>query len=151
MYYLGPKVVFFPEELNHYGLDIDLLTKVYHQVKVQKRGPISWKLKGVPEIEFYENLHNFLKHWSKTCSAPKGEVGKFYIAIDKNLQEKEMRPDNAYRFVEKLVTSSLPRNTVVNYNLEKNTVKELETEVKQCSEQIRKLTEDFAAMKLRTT
>ena len=125
-----------------------MLEKVYDQVKDKKKGSILWKLKGIPEVGFYNNLHNFLKHWPKTRSAPKMEMGKFYIAIDKNLQEKEMRPDNAYRFVEKLVTSSLPRNTVVNYNLEKDKVKVLESEVKQCNDQIQKLTEDFAAMKL---
>ena len=144
----GPKVVLFPKELSHYGLDLNLLAKVYYQVKFAKKGPISWKLKGIPEIGFYENLCNFLKHWPETCSASKVELGKFYIAIDKSLQEKKMRPDNAYRFVETLVTSSLPRNTVVNYNIEKGTVKVLESDLKQCNEQIQKLTEDFAAMKL---
>ena len=106
-------------------------------------------MKGIPEIGFYENLHNFLKHWPETCSALKVELGKFYIAIDKSLQEKKSRPDNAHRFVEKLVTSSLPRNAVVNYNIEKGTtVKVLESELKQCNEQIQNLTEDFVAMKL---
>jgi len=143
---IGPKVVYFPKELSHYGLDVNLLAKVYSQVKFEKKGPISWKLKGIPEIGFYENSHNFLKHWPETCSASKVELGKFYIAIDKSLQEKKLRPDNAHRFVEKLVTSSLPRNAVVNYNIEKGTtVKVLESELKQCNE---KLTEDFAAMKV---
>ena len=146
---IGPKVVLFPKELSHYGLDVNLLAKVYNQVKFEKKGPISWKLKGIPEIGCYENLHNFLKHWPEICSASKVELGKFYIAIDKSLQEKKMRPDNAHRFVEKLVTSSLPRNAVVNHNIEKGTtVKVLESELKQCNEQIQKLTEDFAAMKV---
>ena len=125
-----------------------MLEKVYDQVKDKKKGSILWKLKGISEVGFYNSLHNFLKHWPKAHSAPKMEMGKFYIAIDKNLQEKEMHLDNAYQFVEKLITSSLPRNTVVNYNLEKDKVKVLESEVKQCNDQIQKLTEDFAAMKL---
>ena len=60
-----------------------------------------------------------------------------------------MHPDNAYRFVEKLVGSSLPRSTVVSYNLKKDTVKDLQSdELQQCSDEIQKLTADFAAMKL---
>lgn len=145
---LGPKVASFPEELHDYGLDAELLEKVYNEVKVQKKGTISWKLKGIPEIGFYESLHRFLKRWPKTCSAPIVELGKLYIAIDKNLEKKQMRPDNAYRFVEKLVGSSLPRSTVVSYNLEKDTIKDLQSELQQCSDEIQKLTADFAAMKL---
>ena len=79
-----------------------------------------------------------MKHWVKTCSASIVELGKFYIAIDKNLQAKQMRADNVYRFVKKLATSNLPRNTVVNYNLEKS----------HCIEEMEKLIADFAAMKL---
>ena len=96
----------------------------------------------------YESLHRFLKHWPKTRSAPIVELGKFYIAIDKNLEKKEMRPDNAYRFVERLIASSLPRSNVVSYNLEKSAIKDLQSELKHCSDEILKLTADFAAMKL---
>ena len=145
---LGPKVASFPEDLYDYGLDVELLEKVYDEVKIQKKGAISWKLKGIPEIGFYESLHRFLKHWPKTRSAPIVELGKFYIAIDKNLEKKEMRPDNAYRFVERLIASSLPRSNVVSYNLEKSAIKDLQSELKHCSDEILKLTADFAAMKL---
>ena len=93
---LGPKVASFPEDLYDYGLDVELLEKVYDEVKIQRKGAISWKLKGIPEIGFYESLHRFLKYWPKTRSAPIVELGKFYIDIDKNLEKKEMRPYNAY-------------------------------------------------------
>ena len=102
-----------PKELSHYGLDVNLLAKVYYQVKFAKKELISWKLKCIPEIGFYENLCNVLKHWPETCSASEVELEKLYIAIDKSLQEKKMRPDNAYRFVETLVTSNLKRNAVI--------------------------------------
>ena len=135
-------------DLHHYGLDVDLLTKVYDEIKAKKKGSIAWSLKGIPEVGFYKDLHSFLKHWVKTCSASIVELGKFYIAIDKNLQAKQMRADNVYRFVEKVATSNLPRNTVVNYNLEKSTVKVLQSDVKHCTEEMEKLIADFAAMKL---
>ena len=112
-------------DLHHYGLDVDLLTKVYDEIKAKKKGSIAWSLKGIPEVGFYKDLHSFLKHWVKTCSASIVELGKFYIAIAKNLQAKQMCVDNVYRFVEKVATSNLPRNTVVNYNFEKSTVKVL--------------------------
>ena len=75
---LGPKVALFPEELHDYGLDAELLEKVFYEVKIQKKGAISWKLKGIPETGFYESLHKFLKHWLKTSSAPIVELGKLY-------------------------------------------------------------------------
>ena len=125
-----------------------MLERVYNEVKAQKKGPLSWKLKGIPEKGFYEDLHRYLKCWPKTCSAPIVELGKFYIAIDRSLQEKEMRPDNAYRFIDKLVASTSPRNTTVSYNHEKGAIKELKSDLKQCTDELQKLTADFAAMKL---
>ena len=75
-------------------------------------------------------------------------MGKFYISIDKNLKAKGIRPDNAYRFVEKLFTSNSPQDMTVNYNLDDTAVHALQIEVDQCNEEIRKLTTDFAALQL---
>ena len=85
---LGPKVIIFSMDLHNYGLDVDLLTKVYVEIKAKKKGSIPWSLKGIPEIGFYKDLHDTLKHWPKTCLAPIAELGKSYIAINKNLQAK---------------------------------------------------------------
>ena len=70
-------------DLHNYGLDVDLLTKVYVEIKAKKKGSIPWSLKGIPEIGFYKDLHDILKHWPKTCLAPIAELGKLYIAINK--------------------------------------------------------------------
>ena len=49
-------------DLHNYGLDVDLLTKVYVEIKAKKKGSIPWCLKGIPEIGFYKDLHDILKH-----------------------------------------------------------------------------------------
>ena len=56
---LGSKVASFPEDLCDYGLDVELLEKVYDEVKIQKKGAISWKLKGIPEIGFMKVYIDF--------------------------------------------------------------------------------------------
>ena len=49
--HLGPKkVVLFPKELHKYGLNVDILVKVYDKVKIQKTRIVTWSLKGIPEI-----------------------------------------------------------------------------------------------------
>ena len=145
---LGIKVVSFSVELYGYGLNIDLLAGVYDDIKAKKAEPIAWSLRGIPEIGFYKALHGFLKRWPKTISESKVALGTFYIGIDKHLKTKGVRPDNAYRFVEKLYASNLPQEMVVNYNFDKATVHALQTEVKQYTEEIQKLNTEFAAMKL---
>jgi len=74
-------------------------------------------------------------------------VGCFCIAIDANLQVKGCRADNAYRFIQRIAQSNLPRNTLMNYSFEEWKVKSLEMEVEKCSQQVQKLTLDCDAMK----
>ena len=75
---LGPKVIIFSMDLHNYGLDVDLLTKVYDEIQAKKKGSFPWSLKGIPEIGFYKDLHDILKHWPKTCSAP---IVELYILL----------------------------------------------------------------------
>lgn len=74
-------------------------------------------------------------------------IGKFYIAIDSNLQVKGCRPDNTYRFIERLVTSSQSPNAVMHYGVEDTEVKGLRSKVEECSKQIQKLSMDVRKMK----
>ena len=146
---LRQKSCSFPSgELHGYGLNIKLLARVYDDIKYQKAKRIAWSLRGIPEIGFYKALHGFLKQWPKTSSESKVALGTFYIGIDKHLKAKGIRPDNAYQFVEKLFTSNSTQDAVVNYNLDKAAVHKLQREVHQYTEEIQKLTINFAAMKL---
>ena len=58
-YFFTDSCVTFPEELHYYGLDEDILS-VFRQVQSGKE-PIQWSLKGVPNVNFYQKLHPFLK------------------------------------------------------------------------------------------
>ena len=91
----------FPEELTTYGLSEAMLNKVFTEVENYKR-PLSWCVKGIPYISFYQVLHQLLKKWPRFKSLTKSSIGRFYMAIDKNLQAKGCRPDNTYLFIEKV-------------------------------------------------
>uniref|UniRef100_A0A1X7VAU7 Uncharacterized protein n=1 Tax=Amphimedon queenslandica TaxID=400682 RepID=A0A1X7VAU7_AMPQE len=57
-------------------------------------------------------------------------IGKFYSVIDLKLRNKGLRPDNAYRFVDYLVSSKCLYHSVVKYGL--NADANLQTQVKEC-------------------
>lgn len=90
----------FPAVLLKYGLSEQLLTACIDEVQAGKKP--SWVLSGIPNTEFYQALHTFLKKWPKTCKSTKIAVAKFYLAIDKNLNERGGRLDNIYRFIERV-------------------------------------------------
>ena len=48
----------FPQELNDYGLNEELLAITFNQVKTGKK-PIKWCLKGIPCADLYVKLHSF--------------------------------------------------------------------------------------------
>ena len=52
-----------------------------------------------PSVEFYKEIHAFLGRWEYTRNASKTAIGRFYIAIDPYLRQRDFRPINAYRFV----------------------------------------------------
>lgn len=80
---------------------------VWTQGELCVENPLKWSLKGVPNVE---ELCCFLKSWRKSQQASKPKIGHFYIAIDENLQRNGFRPDNAYRFIQRVVQSKLRRN-----------------------------------------
>lgn len=122
MLYAGDHVVEFPYELSNYGLTESLLEEVWSQVECAATS-LKWCLEGVPNVCFYQDLFCFLKSWHKSNQATKVSIGRFCIAIDKNLQDKGCHPDNAYKFIERVV--KLPRNTQINYGLQKQEIKNL--------------------------
>ena len=92
------------------GLDEETL-----EVSLALQG--DWCVKDVPTVGFYRCLHKYLVKWPKSRSMSKRAVGKFYMAIDHNLKQKGSRPDNIYRFVEKIVQSDEPDCSYVNYGI----------------------------------
>lgn len=74
----------FPQELIGYGLNEDLLAKLFGQVQNEETS-LSWYLKSVPNNDFYQTLHPFLKKWHVTRNVTKVAIGKFYLSIDKSI------------------------------------------------------------------
>ena len=143
----GRGVIEFPHELSNYGLTESLLEEVWTHVEKCDASPLKWSLKGVPNIDFYQDLCCFLKSWQRTQRATKIGIGRFCIAIDRNLQVRGCRPDNAYRFIQRVVQSKLPRNTQMNYGLQEQQMKSLKLKVETCTQQVEKLTSDQKKMK----
>ena len=84
---------------------------------------------------------------AQTHKSIKVSIGRFYVAIDKNLHTRGFRPDNAYRFIERLTMSKHPRNSVVRYGLVEPEVNTLQTQLKECSELAHKLITDLDTLK----
>ena len=98
----------FPTQLIEAGLDEETL-----ETSLTLQG--DWCVKGIPTVRFYRCLHKFLVKWPKSCSISKTAVGKFYMAIDHRLKQKGSRPDNIYRFVEKIILSDEPDFSYMRY------------------------------------
>jgi len=72
-------------------------------------------------------------------------IGKLYITIDPNLQKKNCRPDNAYRFIERINTLEStypPSTTLMTYNTHgthKSEFKSLHAKVDELADQMHQL------------
>ena len=73
---------------------------------------------------------------------------KFYIAIDTNLRARDLHPDNAYLFIERIATSNQPRSSIVKYGLEDIQMNTVQPQVKEFTEQIQKLVPTVNALKI---
>ena len=84
--YIDRDAVAFPGRLSNYRLTESLLEQLWAQVQSSEHTDLDWSLKGIPNVDFYQDLHHFMRKWPKTRQATKMAVGCFYIAIDANLQ-----------------------------------------------------------------
>ena len=104
-------------------------------------------MKVTPTVGFYRHLHPYLKKWPLSRATTKVAVGKYYTAIDANLRTKGSHPYNTYRFIERVAMSDRPQCAKMSYGFEDMELKALQAEVKESSEQIRKLTTDVNAIR----
>ena len=104
----------FPPELTYYGLTVEHLTDAFERGEQAK-----WKLRGIPNIQFYRQLHRFLKKWTRTRSLTKTCIGKFYLSIDIQLQGRGSSPYNTYRFIDGLVSTDIPDTALMSYGSNK--------------------------------
>ena len=138
---------YFPEELCKYGLNDELLTKLFLHVKDQKRGHIPWQLKGLPELSFYSEMHKFLHKWPLTRSASKATIGRLYIAIDKNLQIKGQTPNNTYLFIDRMVKSHYQFDVSMMYKSENYALTAAKKQLENCAMNLQKMTKEFNELK----
>ena len=113
----------FPTQLTDAGLNEETLEA---SLALQS----DWCVNDVPTVGFYRCLHKFLVKWPKSRSMTKTAVGKFYMGIDHNFKQKGSRPDNIYRFVEKIILSDEPDSSPMNYGIGYQQIHHLRRELK---------------------
>ena len=134
----------FPDILLAYGLTEELLSDIYHQVVERKKPSDKWQLQEIPNVGFYQQLHSFVKKWYLTCNATKATVGLVYLSIDSNLREKGGRPDNIYRFVDKLSDKKPAIPMPYCHFAAVNTMKR---EITKCNEHIQALSTEVSELR----
>ena len=145
----------FPDQLFNYGLTVESLCRAFDSAQSRSEEELSscWRLRGIPYVEFYRKLHEFLKKWEKTRSLTKIAIGRFYISIDRQLQERGSSPSNTYKFIERIVSSSLPDTSIMSYSTDGTPKKQSDVngdseEVDQLASQLKKQQEELSQMKL---
>lgn len=135
----------FPTDLRDYGLSEERLQNVFIQV-LEGREP-EWRLKGIPEIQFYRQLHPFLKKWPVSYRTSKQAIGKFYCAIDPNLKARGFQADNVYRFIERISHDAQSPNEVMSYGNRESLIKAMHTEARACTDQMETLNTECVQLK----
>ena len=78
----------FPEELIKGGLSEEILFSTLSDIELQVgSSSYFWELNGIPSIGFYRRLHTYLKSLQNIS---KVLIGKYYVTIDRNFQEKRI-------------------------------------------------------------
>ena len=124
-YTLVDSEVTFPKDLSDYGLTEELLSTTFKQVQSGRARSLSWYLKVTPTVGFYRHLHPYLKKWPLSRATTKVAIGKYYTAIDANLQTKGSHPYNTYRFIERVAMSDRPQCAKMSYGFEDMELKAL--------------------------
>ena len=119
----------YPDILTAHGFTKEFLTSSVREIEA--RNTTVWSLSGrIPTIGFYRALHVYLKQHFK---ATKTAIDKLYCSIDSKLKGKGGRPDNTYRFVERIVSSRHHSEELMLYDTQP--AKRMSVRLKKCSEQ----------------
>ena len=132
----------YPDDLIVYGLSKELLISAMNEFETGNATVANWSLSGrIPTIGFYRALHLYLKQHFK---ATKTSIGKLYCAIDVNLKEKGSRPDNIYRFVERIISSDCHSEELMLYDAQP--AKSMSIHLK-CSDQLEMLNSECTELR----
>ena len=137
-------VVAFPKGLYSYRLNEALLETAFKQVQGWKSS-LEWCLQGVCNNIFYHKLQDYLKKWPTTQHTTKVAISNFYLAIDKNLREIGRHPDNIYRFIERVATTTEPDELMTYKSVTE--LKDMRAEVKHCTEHVSTLSCQVSELK----
>lgn len=122
----------FPEKLVECGLNEESLEAAL----IQER---DWCVKDVPTVGFYRCLHKLLLKWPKSRYMTKTSIGQFYIRIDQSFFQRGSRPDNTYRFVEKIILSDEPDCSHMSYGVGYQQIHNLRRELREHDHLIKSL------------
>ena len=131
----------FSDQLSKYGLTLEVLSDLFTRDKA------SWSLHEIPNVEFYRLFHRFLKIWGITRHLSQTAIGKFYLAIDRQLQERRSSPYNTYRFIEQLVCSNMPDSALMPYGLGKQ-LKHMQAEIDDLNMRVNEQENETSQLKL---
>lgn len=104
----------FPEELIEQGLSEEVLFSTLSNLQTRSSSHF-WEFIGIPSVGFYRALHTYLRRHLRIS---KVLIGRFYVTIDCNFQEKGGRPDNICRFVEQIIASKRQSGEPMVYNIQ---------------------------------
>ena len=81
------------------------------------------------------------RHLTKTA------IGKFYLAIDRQLQERRSSPYNTYRFIEQLVGSKTPDSAPMSYGFDKQ-LGHMQAEIEALNVRVKEQQDEMSQLKL---
>ncbi len=94
----------YPEYLSNNGLTEDMLLQLLFN---EENNQIDWTIpETCASAIFFSNLHPFLQTSIKTKVCTKSRIGQLYCEIDPFMAARNFRPDNAFRYVDRLVKRS---------------------------------------------
>jgi len=131
----------FPEELIERRVSEKVLFSTLSNLQTGRSSHF-WEVNGISSVGFYRALHTYLR---KHLRISKVLIGRLYVTIDCNFQEKGSRPDNIYRFVEQIIASKRQSGEPMVYNIQ--VIKEIKSQLKECTEQINELHTEYTHLR----
>ena len=124
--------------------ELQQITSALSEVEAGENEGLSWQVNTNPTIGFYRALHTHLK---KQPGVTKVLIGRFYIAVDHNIRERGSRPDNVYRYIENVTSSSRHSDQPMVYYI--HGIKQMGSQLKKCSEKLEKLNAECIELRQR--
>ena len=144
--FLSASDIEYPEELRAHGLTEEVLLSTFQQI-LSGAESVDWQLISTPTTHFYQSLHRYLKKWPVSSRSSKILIGKFYISIDAQLRAKASRPDNVYRFIERISKSKSDQFVDYGDHARRTEIKELRSDVTRCNHKLQQMAREYEQLR----